>query len=140
MPRSDVVVRDVRVDDARSLALILITANEVAFRGRVPDRCLEFTEAESAANWRSTLLDGLPPGDVFVVAEQPGGAPMGYAWGGPCDDPHYRGELRQIAVLPSEQGKGIGRLLVSQVAGRLAAQGIHSLRVEVLRVNPNLQF
>lgn len=138
--RSSGVIRDVRIDDAEALAHILITANETAFRGRVPDRCLDFTEAESAANWRRMLVDGLPPGDVFVVAETSGGAPIGHAWGGPCDDPAYRGELRQIAVLPSEQRQGIGRLLVRHVASRLAAQGIGSLRVEVLRANPNRRF
>ncbi len=140
MTSPDAVIRDVHVDDADALAHILVTANEAAFRGRVPDCCLEFTEAESAANWRRTLAEGLPPGDVFVVAESTGGGPVGYAWGGPCDDTVCGGELRQIAILPSEQGRGVGRLLVRHVAGGLAAQGIHSLRVEVLRVNPNRRF
>ena len=141
MPRSDLFLRDVRVDDAEALAHILITANDTAFRDRVPDRCLAFTEAESAANWRRTLAAGLSPGDCLVVAERAGGTPIGYAWGGlRDDDPAYRGELRQIALLPSEQGKGIGRRLVGHVAGRLAEQGIHSLRVEVLRVNPHRRF
>ena len=140
MARSNFVLRDAQVGDAEALAHILITANTAAFRGRVPDQCLAFTEAESAANWRRTLVAGLAPGDVLVVAESPGGRPIGYAWGGPHDDPAYRGELRQIALLPSEQGKGVGRLLVSHVAGRLAALGINSLRVEVLQVNPNRLF
>lgn len=141
MPAPEIGLRDARVDDAEALAHILITAMDAAFRGRVPDRCLAFTEAESAANWRRTLVAGLAPGDVMVVAEWPGGAPVGYAWAGPRDDDSvYRGELRQIQVLPSEQGKGIGRLLVSHVAGRLAGRGIHSLRVEVLAVNPHRGF
>lgn len=141
MPRPDLRLRDARVGDAEVLAHILITATDAAFRGRVPDRCLAFTEAESAANWRRTLVDGLAVGDFLVVAERPGEAPVGYAWGGPRhDDPVYRGELRQIQVLPSEQGTGIGRLLVRHVAGRLADRGIHSLRVEVLRVNPHCGF
>ena len=85
-------------------------------------------------------MAGLPSTDVLVVAEPPGGRPVGYAWGGPYDDQAYRGELRQISVLPSAQGNGIGRSLVRHVARRLAAEGIHSLRVEVLLVNPNRRF
>jgi len=140
MPHPDIALRNVRVGDAEALAHILITANEAAFRGRVPEQCLTFTETESAANWRRMLAAGLPTEDVFVVAEPSGGTPVGYAWGGPNDDPAYRGELRQIAVLPSAQGNGIGRRLVSHVAGYLAAEAIHSLRVEVLLVNPNRGF
>jgi ribosomal protein S18 acetylase RimI-like enzyme len=136
----DIVLRDVRVGDAEALAHILITANDAAFRGRVPDHCLTFTEAESADNWRRTLVGGMPPEEIFVVAEMAGGSPVGYAWGGPHDDPGFRGELRQIAVIPSAQGNGIGRCLVRHVARRLAAQNIRSLRVEVLLVNPNRRF
>jgi ribosomal protein S18 acetylase RimI-like enzyme len=140
MPRPDLVLRDVNVGDAAALAHILVTANEAAFRGRVPDQCLTFTEPESAANWQRLLIEGVPPGDVLVVVELPKGSPVGYAWGGPSDNPVYRGELRQIGVLPMAQGQGIGRRLVGHVANRLAAEGIHSLRVEVLHVNPNRRF
>ena len=95
MAHSDLILREVRLDDNTALAHILITANEVAFRGRIPDQCLAFTEAESAANWHRTLGAGLQPRDVFIVAELPEGVPVGYAWGGPHDgDPVYRGELR----------------------------------------------
>jgi GNAT superfamily N-acetyltransferase len=140
MPQTDLILRNVQVGDAEALAHVLVTAGEAAFRDRVPDHCLAFTEQESAANWRRSLTEGLPPGDFLVVAEPPDGGPIGYAWGGPHDAPDYRGELRQIALLPSHQGKGIGRLLVGHVARRLAAQGIRSMRVEVMGVNPNRGF
>ena len=72
MTRSNLAFRDARAGDAEALAHILVTANEAAFRGRIPDQCLAFTEAESAANWRRTLLEGLPPDDFLVIAELPG--------------------------------------------------------------------
>lgn len=137
----DITLREAAPDDAEALARIIVTAYEHAFRGLVPDQCLAFTEAESAANWKRTLHDGLPDRDFMVVAQATDGIVAGYVWGGPHDDPLYRGEIRQIAVLPAHQSKGIGRQLVCYVAQRLAdEQNIHSLRVSVLRINPNRAF
>ena len=141
LPPPNVRLRDVAVGDAAALARILIAATDSAFRGVVPPQCLTSTEAESAASWRQTLTAGLPPGDVMLVAESPPGVPVAYAWGGPCaDDSVYGGELRQLSVWPAAQRRGIGRLLVRRVAGRLAAQGIAGMCVEVLRINPNRAF
>ena len=86
------------------------------------------------------MADGPDPGEVLLVAEEEG-AIIGYAIGGPCaKDEVYRGQLSQLCVLPSHQRRGVGRLLLREVASRLAAQGIHSLRVGVLRVNPSRAF
>lgn len=136
----DITLRDVRPDEAPKLAHVLITGNDHAFRGLVPDHLLEFSEAESAANWERTLAAGLPEGDFMIVAETTTGDFAGYAWGGAYDDPMYRGELRQIMILPEYQRHGIGRRLARHVAERLAEQGIHSMRVEVLYINPNRAF
>jgi ribosomal protein S18 acetylase RimI-like enzyme len=42
------------------------------------------------------------------------------------------GELRDIAVLPSERGAGVGRLLVDRVAEELAGADIEEYRLTVL--------
>jgi ribosomal protein S18 acetylase RimI-like enzyme len=76
----------------------------------------------------------------MIAAETGMGEFVGYAWGGAYDHPLYRGELRQIMILPEYQRHGIGRRLVRHVAERLAEQGIHSMRVEVLYINPNRAF
>lgn len=137
----DVALRDVVAGNAGALAHVLVTANEHAFRGRVPDQCLESTEAESAANWQRFLAQGLPSGDLMVVAHTPAGTVIGYTWASPHpEDTVYRGEIRQLSVLPTYQRRGIGRRLVCHLARRLAEQHIDSLRVEVLRVNPNRIF
>ncbi len=134
-------LRDVLPSDAPSLAHILIEANEHAFRGLVPDRCLEFTEAESTANWQRFFAEGLPASDFMIAAIVPTGEMIGYIWGGPnTKEPDFAAELRQISVLPAYQGQGIGRQLACQLAQRLLEQDLHSMRVEVLRVNPNRIF
>lgn len=140
MNRVEITLRDIVPGDAGALAHVLITAEQQTFRGLVPDPCLEFTEAESAANWQQFLTEGLPNGDFMIAAHTETGEVIGYTWGGPYDDPTYRGELHQIAVLPEYQGYGVGRRLVGEVARRLAEQHIHSMRVEVLHVNPNRAF
>jgi GNAT superfamily N-acetyltransferase len=137
-----VTIRDLTLDDIDALAHVLVTAIERAFRGLVPDKCLEFTEAESAANWRRFLVDGegLPAGDFMLVAEADGQV-VGYTWGGANDqEPEYAGEIRQIMMLPGYQGRGIGRQLVCALARRLAEQNIYSLRVWAVCVNPNGAF
>ena len=133
-------LRPVCPSDAASLAHILVTANERAFRGIVPDRCLEFTEAQSTANWYRCLTGDVPPDDFFVLVERAGDPPAGYVWAGPSSDASYRGQLRQINILAAHQRQGIGWLLVGEAAVHLAARGIHSLWVETLRCNPNRAF
>jgi ribosomal protein S18 acetylase RimI-like enzyme len=136
-------LRDVRADDASALAHVLVTANLANYRGLVPEQCLTFTEAESAANWSRSLNAGLPPRDfMYLVEDGTHGGVIGYGWAGPTEnDGTFRGELRQINLLPEYQRRGIGRFLVREIARRLRdEQGIASLRVEVLRCNPNRPF
>ena len=133
-------LRPVTPSDAAALAHILTTANAHAFRGIVPDQCLAFTEAESAANWQRTLDNGIPPGEIFDLVEGPDDQPVGYVWARPSDDATYHARLGQIMILPSHQRQGIGRSLVQHAARHFADQGIRSMDVEVLRCNPNRAF
>lgn len=135
-------IRDLTLEDIPALAHILVTANRHAFRGLLPDETLEFTEAESAANWRRFLVDeGLPDGDFMLVAQTETGEVVGYIWGGPnWKEEAFAGELRQINILPDFQGRGIGRLLTCHLARRFVEEGISSLRVETLKINPNRPF
>lgn len=133
-------LRELVASDAAALAHILVSANEAVFRGRVPDRCLEFTEAESAANWRRFFTQGLPAGDFMIGVQAENGELVAYAWGGAFDDATYRGELRQIMVLPAFQQQGLGKRLLCRVVQRLLEVEIASLRVDVLQVNPSREF
>jgi ribosomal protein S18 acetylase RimI-like enzyme len=138
-----IAIREATPADAPALAEIVIESIQTAFRGLVPDQCLTWlTKEESAANWlRFMSADGRDEGEFLYVAEAQAGRVVGCALGRPHDDdPRYRGELGVLGVLPAYQGQGIGRRLVACVAERLAREGIHSLLVRVLMVNPHRGF
>jgi GNAT superfamily N-acetyltransferase len=162
-----IIVREITPDDAEALAHIIVTATKHAFTGLVPDvyatwlsederaaccvqamadgrdvaEALAMAEdAKSAANWRRSMAHEWEPSEILLAAEYDGEM-VGFAIGRPsAGDLEYRGELTALYVLPSHQGRGVGRILLRAVAQRLAMQGIHSLKVGVLRVNPNRPF
>lgn len=149
------------------MAHIIVTATKQTFTGLVPDAYVSWLsederaacqagaeadghdvaeavalaeEARSAANWRRSMAQDSDRSVIRLAAEV-NGEVVGYAIGRPgTGDPGYDAELEAIHVLPSCQGRGIGRLLIQGVAGRLAEQGIYSLCVGTLSVNPNRLF
>jgi GNAT superfamily N-acetyltransferase len=135
----DILIRDAVPDDAEAIAAVMINGMRSAFQGVVPDHCLQWPD--SAANWKKALTEGFDAGEFLVVAQADDGTMVAYALGGLYhDDPVYRGELKQLNVLPAYQRQSIGGLLVRHVAGRLAEDGIHSMCVKVLRANPYRVF
>ena len=105
-------IRKVELSDADALGRILVGANNATFRGIVPEVCLEFTEAQSAANWKRSLSVQLDDDDLFFVAEEVGDSVIGYVWRGDAHDPTFAGELKQIMVHPVHQCRGIGRFML----------------------------
>jgi ribosomal protein S18 acetylase RimI-like enzyme len=122
-----------------------------AFRGRVPDSCLDWLTPElSAANWAKNFTSetSIDPGDYLFVAETEGeviGLAMltlitpddGY-------DPEithlYTHEIRSLHVDPAWQMQGVGRRLVSRVMEQLRVESANHLLVSVVAENPNLGF
>ena len=135
-------IRDATYDDAPVLADTVIEPIITTFRGRVPDQCLRWlTKEESIANWQRWFQDDGNDGEFLLMAELMDGPVVGCALGGPQpDDSQFHGELYLLGVLSDYQRHGIGRQLVRAVASRLLQQGIQSMRVCVLRINPNRSF
>jgi ribosomal protein S18 acetylase RimI-like enzyme len=135
-------IRDATPADAPALADTVIEPIITTFRGRVPDQCLSWlTKEESIANWQRWFQSDGSDGEFLLVAELMEGSVVGCALGGPQpDDPQFHGEFYLLGVLSAYQGRGIGRHLVKAVAARLLQQGIQSMQVGVLTVNPNRHF
>src|SRR5512134_4070757 len=68
----EIEIRRARIDDCPAMGRIIVSATQEAFRGRVPDPCLNWlTPEESAVNWAKNFMsdDSLGPGDDLFVAE-----------------------------------------------------------------------
>ncbi len=151
---SDMRVRVAEERDADDLAQVVVTTYRGAHRDQLPQDYLlsSLTYEQSAHNWRRTLHrlhgDAAARERVFL-AEDTEGRAVGVAMGGPdrgnpaTDDGDTAGTggLYLLYILPEYQRRGLGRLLIGVVAEWLMAQGLHRMRVRVLRENlPARQF
>lgn len=149
---TDIVIRHAHIDDCPALARVLIKTTQHAFRGRVPDHCLEWiTPEESAANWAKNFKteQSLNVGMYLFVAEAQSSGVVGFAILCPLEpkpahiqfiDQGYSYELRSLQVLPDWQKKGIGRQLISKVVEQVTEEGGSCLLVKMLIDNPNLGY
>jgi ribosomal protein S18 acetylase RimI-like enzyme len=113
--------------------------------------------------WRDTYLSVIPFGYLFGMSEyrqeqaflnelssrqtvsfvaEDAGRVVGFITGGDerNKDDIYRGEIYTLYVLKHFQRRGIGGKLVSALATRLNRNGIYSMLVRVLKLNPYRRF
>jgi ribosomal protein S18 acetylase RimI-like enzyme len=113
--------------------------------------------------WRDTYLSLIPFGYLFGMSEsrqeqsflnelgsrqtvsfvaEDAGRVVGFITGGDerKNDDIYRGEIYTLYVLKHFQRRGIGGKLVSALATRLNRNGIYSMLVRVLKLNPYRRF
>ncbi|HRQ40269.1 MAG TPA: GNAT family N-acetyltransferase [Chloroflexota bacterium] len=149
---SEILIRPARIEDCPALGRIIVAATQDAFRGLVPDLCLEWlTPEESAANWAKNFQSeqSLAPGDFLFVAETKRHRVIGFAM--LCElsadneqDSHnlkaFSHDLASLQVDPTWQRQGVGRRLLSHVAGQMWSEGATHLLVRVLAENPNRGF
>jgi GNAT superfamily N-acetyltransferase len=147
----EIEIRHARIDDCLALGRIIVSATQDAFRGRVPDQCLNWLAAEeSAANWAKNFTrdQSLEPGDYLFVAEIENEV-IGLAMVSqitpednyePLIGSRYSHELLSIQVSPLWQRQGVGRHLRSRIAVELGKEKATRLLVRVLVDNPNVAF
>jgi ribosomal protein S18 acetylase RimI-like enzyme len=129
-------VRRATVDDAEAIERVRVETWRATYRGLLPDGLID--QLQPNVERRRERLRSLPPSELNLVAVE-GSAVVGYAFAGPerAHDPDYSGEVYAIYVLPAIQGRGHGRALVRECARELAARGMTSLLIWVLRENQN---
>jgi GNAT superfamily N-acetyltransferase len=148
---SNVTVRPAHITDCPALGKVGVSATNDAFRGIVPEECLEWTPEQSAYNWKRSFNEAglLKEGEYVYIAENAEDGLVGFAkleetrptdTATPPIDKKYTHELVALQVAPNWQRQGIGRLLVSHVAAKAQEQGATHLLVRVLTENPNTVF
>jgi ribosomal protein S18 acetylase RimI-like enzyme len=127
-------VRRATVDDAEAIERIRVETWRATYRGLLPDGLID--QLQPNAERRRERLGSAPSSELNFVAEEGTGV-VGYAFAGAerTHDSEYSGEVYAIYVLPAAQGKGHGRALIGECARELAARGMTSLLIWVLREN-----
>jgi ribosomal protein S18 acetylase RimI-like enzyme len=134
-------IRTARIEDSASLAKAQVDSYRTAYAGILsPAYLAHFTYEEQEQDWRDLL--SCEQHDILYVAETDAGEIVGYALGRPgqTQDVPYDGELLALHVRRPHQGQGIGRRLITAMAGRLRQAGSSSLMLWVLAGNPSRLF
>lgn len=76
---------------------------------------------------------------VFVLAEEEGNHPVGFASYSQSNDKGLY-KLHKIYVLPSQQGKGLGKVIIDFIVEQIRPQGAIALQLNVNRYNKARQF
>ena len=139
-------IRQARLEDAPAMGRLMVPTWLAAHRRHIPLAAWErrrdlWTPEVSASGWARCLRERDASPDqaraCYLVAEDDHGTIIGVAAGAISDaDPTGRlGEVGSLYVHPEQQGRGIGRRLLGQLAACLADKGVHSLHIGVLTAN-----
>ncbi len=136
------LIRRARLADAPAIGKVNVESWRATYPGLVPDSyLLAMSEQTSSERWRERLATPGDDGGIYVALERQLGL-VGYASCGPqrTGIEGYGGEVHTLYLLDIAQGRGLGRRLMSAVAGHLLARGVEGMVAWVLRDNPSRWF
>jgi GNAT superfamily N-acetyltransferase len=136
-------VPDAAPRDSDALGLVTVSASNSAFVGAIPEELYDFgwTPEASATGWRDTFDANTDRGQHFLVLEAEERV-VGFLWLKPWAEfeSSYGGEVQALYVLPTWQGRGVGRTLLGHAMRLLRAGGKDSVEIGCIRENPNCDF
>jgi GNAT superfamily N-acetyltransferase len=135
-------IRAAAIHDARAIAEVHVESWKSTYRGIFPDQLLDGLSVEAReCGWRDLLAGDDSASTITMVGCDARGV-AGFVSGGKertgelgCD-----GELYAIYLRQKAQRKGLGALLVRQLAQELGARGFGSMAVWFLALNPSRMF
>jgi ribosomal protein S18 acetylase RimI-like enzyme len=136
----DGAIRRAGAGDAPAIAAVHVAAWRESYAGLLPARLLRSLSVEEAtAKWRQNLADRSPAPTVLVALR----ADRTVAGFGACGPQRtatlqaagLEGVIEAIYLLQADQGRGLGRRLMIEMARALAADGLGSAGLWVLRDN-----
>ncbi len=134
------LIREATERDAAAIARVQVDSWRTTYKGIVPEShiaSLSYSKREE--RWQQFFATS---DEHFAFVADDGNELVGFASGGVNrdDDKTFQGELYAIYLLEECQRRGVGRLLVKAVAGRLLQNGMTSMKVWVLAENPFRAF
>lgn len=136
------MIREANLADASAIATVHVDSWRSIYAGIIPREFLDtFSYKQRFAAWQD-ILSAATTRQFIYVAEDIAGNVVGFASGGQGRDGDkvYEGELYAIYILESHQHLGLGRLLTSKIVKSLLDEGMHSMLVWVLELNPSRRF
>ncbi len=132
-------IRSAGSGDLLALAAVRRESWWSTYRDIVPEAELRGMDDRRTAQRMSSAL-GVPMHGILVVEDDR--RPLGYAWLGPHRHGvgHHRGEILELYLHPSAQGRGLGRQLLVSSIWWLVDRGLHPVMVWVLAANPARHF
>ncbi len=135
-------IRPMTRADIPAVSELHVRSWQFAYRGLIPQSHLDGLDVARNAERRLGRFDASAGLTDDLVAEDAGGAVLGWASLGPYrrDEDESEalagdGELYAIYLWPEQLGRGVGRALADAVIERAAARGFPALRLWVLEGN-----
>lgn len=141
MSHDDRVIHKATVADAPSIARVHVTCWHETYKGIVPEAVLAtLSVPRRTVAWENILRDPAKHDDSAVYFRRADNEIAGFGACGNQRDSDLKGqgfdgEIGSIYVLQKFQRRGIGRSLISALAGDLVSRGHHGVALWVLREN-----
>ena len=133
------VIRPTEISDAQSMSRIYVRSWQDTYLSVVPFGFLfEMSESQHKQAFRNEIINNQV---ISFVAEETSNI-VGFITGGNerKGNDIYGGEIYTLYVLKYYQRRGIGSKLVSALTKQLNQNGIYSMLVRVLKLNPYRRF
>ena len=113
-----ITIREAAPADAAGIAFVHVESWRTTYPGIMPQEHLDALSVPERTGMWHELLSSPQPGDCTFVAETESGEIIGFVHGreertGAFD---YAAEIQMVYLLQSQQGRGLGRLLLTAAA------------------------
>ncbi len=138
---SRAIIRKAQLSDARVIASVHVSVSRETYANLLPaDTLDQFSVERRAKQWQVTIEKSGSADTAAFVAEDANNLIVGF---GCCSRQHsevlaakgFTGEFQSIYILPSAQGRGLGRALMAEMARYLSSLAISGGSCWTLRRN-----
>jgi GNAT superfamily N-acetyltransferase len=135
-------IREATLDDVESIRSIAERTWRHTYTSILEKEQLDFMLAEiySAGKLSSQLKHRTQTYLLLIEPTTAGGKPVAFAGFSPREEDPEIYKLHKLYCLPETQGKGYGKILISEVIGKTLAAGKHVLDLNVNRYNKAKNF